>query len=299
METGDTFPSMGRTVFTVMIHPRLLFWGLRCILVILRKFFFFQYRAALFPRLPVSRAEHFLDDLIPFNPGFISIYLDFIAFWSRIVGFFCVRYGKQGRIVAADFIKSITGLYSFAFEIYRENLSTTARPKYTKTLRFRLIHLSDPHLMCIPSLHVMIVIHSYTAFRFHLCGIENEKTRFPLKLESLTEKLFQGARVITEAVLYVKQHSINCVAASLYALTRYEPELFDTKDAETFVYSLFGTGPIPPEYARFYSGKMVHPEDIAWLREHIMSLYRSFAEAHSADWKTPLLEYLASLPCKK
>jgi len=282
---------MGRTVLNVLIHPRLLFRAIRCISVIIRKFFLFQYRSALFPHIPVSRAEHSLDDRIPFNPGFIRIYLDFTAFWIRIVGFLSIYHGKRGRLLAADFIASITRLYTFAFQVYQKNLSTTDRPRYKKGFHFRLIHLTDPHLMCIPSLHVMLMVHSYTIFRHCIRCLGEEEA-----LRSLAGKVFSGALVITEAVLYVKQHSINCIAAALYAMNQFDPALFSGDDAEVFVYGLFGTKDIPDEYAPFYTGQLVDPKDTAWLREHIISLYRFFMETKTADWTVPLLEFLKTLP---
>lgn len=282
------FPSVGRTALTVLIHPPLLFRGFRCMLVVWRRFFFFQYRSALFPRIPVSRADHELDGLVPFNPAFIRIYLDFVAFWIRITGFLCVRHGKRGRVLAAEFIDSITALYPFAFQVYRKNLSTTPRPRYTRG-RFRLIHLTDPHLMCVPSLHVMIVIHAWTAFRRCL-GRLGETPR------PLADKVFAGALAITEAVLYVKQHSVNCVAAALYAMRRFDPALFSAADAGAFISGLFAAGSVPPEYAPCYDGDLVRREDAPLLREHIAGLYRSFVEAgeQTEHWAAPLLDFLGN-----
>jgi len=289
-------PGVGRTLLTVLVHPSLLKRGLRCVSIILRKFFLFQYRAALFPRLPLSRVEHALDNKIPFNPNFIRIYLDFTGFWIRIVGFLC-RYGKEGRALATDFIASITGLYPFALEVYSKNLSTTARPRYKKSFHFRLVYLLDPHLMCIPSLHVMLMVHSYTGFRRCLRQLGEEEA-----LGGLAEKIFKGAVVITEAILYVKQHSVNCIAAALYAMSRYDPSLFCAADAETFVRSLFGykrAEDISGEYARFYKGPLIQTEDTAALREYILSLYRFFMDSKGPDWTMPLLDFLKTLPVEK
>ena len=294
-------PGVGRTILAVLICPPLLTRGIRCIWIILTRFFLFQYRSALFPRLPVSRVEHPLDELIPFNPCFIRIYLDFIAFWIRIIGFLSIGHGKRGRTLAADFIVSITKIYTFAFQVYRKNLSTTDRPAqclgwYKKNIRFLLVHLVDPHLMCIPSLHVMLVVHSYTAFRHYLRCLGEEKI-----LKNLAEKVFKGALNITEAVLYVKQHSVNCIAAALYAMNRFDPALFTNDDAETFIQGLFRTGEaedISCEYLPFYAEprftniKLVLPNDAAGLRKHIVDLYRIFCEKENADWTVPLLEFL-------
>ena len=63
-----------------------------------------------------------------------------------------------------DFIYTMGDLYAFAAEVYKRNMSTTKRPFYIARPRFFVIHMLDPHLMCIPSLHVMVVIHTYLQF---------------------------------------------------------------------------------------------------------------------------------------
>jgi hypothetical protein len=294
-KTNTAFPSIARTLLAVVTHPRLLLRGLYCVGVILTKFFFFQYFAALSRRIiPVTKVDHSLDDLIPFTPGFVPIYLDFIPFWIRVVGFLSVYREKQGGIkMAGDFIASITSLYTYAFQLYRRNLSTTKRPRYTKTARFKLIHLFDPHLMCIPSLHVMIVIHTYTAFRHYMQKLGEEET-----LKDMAKEIYCGAVAITEAILYIKQHSINCVAASLYTMRCFNPVLFDVKDAETFLNDLFKLDPatLPPAYIPSYKGPFVFAGDILKFRKHIMSLYLSFMNAKTGHWTIPLLDFLALLP---
>ncbi|MDR1144505.1 MAG: hypothetical protein LBK77_09875 [Spirochaetaceae bacterium] len=292
-QNGANDKRMALTILRILIHPLLLLRGFRCILIIFNNFFLFQFRAALFPgRIPVSRVEHVLDERIPFNPRFVRIYLDFVSFWVRVVEFLCVRYGKEGVVLAADFIDSIAELYPAAMEIYAKNLSTTRRPR-RREFRFRIIHLFDPHLMCIPSLHVMIVIRTYTKLRGYVRSMGEEEI-----LRPLTEKIFQGALVITDAVLYIKQHSINCIAAALYCMNRLDPDGFSTADAEDFVYGLFRTEAldIPPEYAPFYGEPLIRSGDVAWLREHIISLYRMFLESGEADWTKPILDYLNYLP---
>jgi len=288
------FPSLGRTLLIILLHPFLLIRGIRCIRTIFSRFFFFQFRSALFPRLPVSQVDHDLDARIPFNPRFIRIYLDFTAFWVRIVGFLCIHFGKPGRALAADFIVSITDLYHFAFQIYRKNLSTTNRPNYKKNPHFWLIHTVDPHLMCIPSLHIMLMIHSYTAFNHHLHSLGEEE-----KLKQLAEKVFLGAVVISEAVLYVKQHSINCIAAALYTMRCFDPALFEAADAETFVNSLFSSKEIPPEYAPFYTDPLTDQKDIAELHKQILGLYKSLLDAKNEDWTVPILDFLGTMPQTK
>ena len=200
--------------------------------------------------------------------------------------------------MAGEFIASISGIYNFAFLIYRKHLSTTARPSYKKGPFFRLVHLVDPHLMCIPSLHAMLMIHSYTSFRNFIRRMGEEA-----ELAGLIEKIFCGAVVITEAVLYVKQHSINCIAASLFAMNHYTSgseshSLFDASLAESFLFSLFRIKDIPPEYAAFYKEPFTEPENISILHKEMLTIYRNFQKPENKDWIANIVRFLESCPLK-
>jgi len=100
------------------------------------------------------------------------------------------------------------------------------------------------------------------------------------------EELYQGALAISEAVLYVKQHSVNCISAAMYATTRFDPRLFPPDEAERFVSELFRKVEIPGE------------ADADEIRKHILGLYRWFlAQGEKAkDWTDPLLHFLDELP---
>jgi hypothetical protein len=173
-------------------------------------------------------------------------------------------------------------LYAFAAGVYTRNLSTTRRPRYLGSLRFVLIHAADPHLMCIPSLHVMVMIRSYTGFAAMVRQLGDEEALAPRLLETR-----RGALAITEAVLYVKQHSVNCIAAAMYAMSRFDPS-FPPGEAEAFVSGLF-TGPGP-----------IDPEDRAVLRDYMLGLYRRFLKEGegAASWEEPLLRFLRAFPKK-
>jgi hypothetical protein len=275
--------SVAGVILRVFRRPALRKAGIRCIKSIFYHFFFLQYRAALFPgRIPVSRVDHPLDKEIPFRPEQVGTYLDFTAFWIRILGFLLDRYGKRGEKPVLDFIESMGRLYAFAAEVYAKNLSTTERPRYLARLRFLLIHCVDPHLMCIPSLHVMVVIRSYTKFTAILRSLGEEAV-----LAERIRELRRGALAITEAILYIKQHSVNCVSAALFAMSAFDKTLFPPEEAEDFVSRLF-----------------VHPRGIdeaavCAVREHILSLYRRFLLPDAGEWTDPLLAFLSSLPEKK
>jgi hypothetical protein len=276
--------SVPMSVFRIMSSPYLRITGLQCIASAFRNFFFLQYRAALSPGIiPVTRVDHPLDLKIPFVPGKVKTYLDFIAFWVRCLGFLLRKCGRKALEPARSFIESIGQTYAFAAEVYRINLSTTDRPFYIRHLRFLTIHAVDPHLMCIPSLHVMIVIRTYTLFKEIIKAMGNE-TLFAAQAEELR----RGALAITEAVLYIKQHSVNCISAAMYVMSRFDLHLFTPTEAERFASDLFR------------EGNSITMEDGEEIRKYILSLYRRFlSEGEKCDdWKKPLLDFLNELPRK-
>jgi hypothetical protein len=123
----------------------------------------------------------------------------------------------------------------------------------------------------------MVVILTYTKFREILRSLGDE-----YRYAGRFEEVRQGAIAITEAILYVKQHSVNCVAAAMYAMTRFAPPLFPLEEAEDFVSRLFLSAPSPLG------------EDAPGIRSHILNLYRRFLrDGESArSWEEPLLMFL-------
>ena len=276
------------TMVKILTHPALRVPALKCMGSIFRNFFFLQYKAVLFPgRIPVTPVDHPLDARVPFIPRWVNIYLDFVAFWIRILGFLLSRYGRRALGPVREFLGSMDRLYRFSAEVYAKNMSTTRRPYYIARPRFFLIHLTDPHLMCIPSLHVMVMILSYTRFRRILRVLGGGEVP-----DARIEEVEAGAALITEAILYVKQHSVNCVSAAMYAMSRFDPALFPRPEAERFVARLFAArGPLPGIPAA--EGEII--------REHIIALYRRFMDESPAPgeaWEEPLLRFLRSLPAK-
>jgi hypothetical protein len=264
-------------------------------------FFFRQFRAAVLPgRVPVSSAGHPLDEKIPFVPAWVTIYLDFVFLWIRTLSFFLRRYKRAAYIPIREFIYSMGKLYAFAAEVYKKNFSTTKRPFYIARPRFFLIHLVDPHLMCVPSLHIMVVIHTYTMFAAIAKTLgEGDKLR-----EQLAE-VKQGALAISRAVLFVKQHSVNCIPAALYAMTCFTPDLFPPEEACAFAHMLFDPAPSvseTPHNCRVHPsaapGTMLPDADKSIIISHILALYRRFLlERESAkSWEEPLLNFLRALP---
>jgi len=287
--------------FKVISVPLLRKAFKKCIPSIFYHFFFCMHRAAFLPgRIPVSQVDHPLDDKIPFFPSWITIYLDFVKFWIRMLSYMLRKFGRKSYVQVGKFIDSMGDLYAFAAEVYSRNLSTTRRPFYIKTPRFFLIHLVDPHLMCIPSLHVMVVVHSYTMFA--------KMAIMMGEVDNLMEQIIEmkhGALAISQAILFVKQHSVNCIPAALYAMTCFTPDIFPPEEAENFVENLFIDPPSPLGISK---NKHVHPsaspaiklsdEDQFLIKEHILSLYYRFLQERKTakTWKEPLLNFLKSMP---
>jgi hypothetical protein len=98
------------------------------------------------------------------------------------------------------------------------------------------------------------------------------------------EEIRRGALTITEAILYVKQHSVNCVAAALYAMTRFDQPLFPQKEAAWFVSQLFIRADIP------------NAEDSKIIGNYMLELYTKFLEKGNTaqSWEEPLLDFLRS-----
>jgi hypothetical protein len=247
---------------------------------IIYNFFYLQYRAVLFPKkVKISQVDHPLDKAIPFTPSWIDVYMDFSPFWIRTQAFLAKAFGKAADPYIADFIRGINDMYTLAGQVYKQNLSTTHRPFYLRKPGFVSIHLFDPHFMCIPSLHVMVIIMTYTRMRRVLACLGAEK-EYELELELVR----RHALDITESVLYVKQHSINCIAAAMYAMTCYDEILFPVSEARAFVDALFIDG-----------GHNIPDVSRGAIREYIFDLYCGFlgARPKSGTWEQPLLDFLA------
>jgi hypothetical protein len=272
----------------------------KCVPSIFYNFFYRQYHAAFLPgRVPVTKVDHPLDEKIPFIPSWVTIYLDFIFFWIRTISFFLRRYRRRALEPMGDFIRSIGRLYDFAAEVYEKNLSTTKRPFYIARPRFFLIHLMDPHLMCVPSLHVMVVIHTYIRFADSARRLGDEE-----KLKAQITEMKQGALAICQAILFVKQHSVNCIPAALYAMTRFSPKLFPPEEAEDFTARLFSPAPpaceitaIKREHPSAAPATKILKEDQVEIRKYILTLYRRFLDEGKTakSWEEPILNFLREM----
>lgn len=231
-------------------------------------------------RVPVVDVDHPLDDEVPFAPEKVGVYLDFIAFWIRPLGYIGRRFGADAqRRYAVDYLRLIERCYREAAGVYRFRMSTTRRPRYFRG-QFLTIQLFDPHYLCVPSLHVMIVVLTYTFFRraFAELGLSGAEA------DSLDAELFGGAVEITETVLYIKQHSVNCIPAALYAMSRITPEEVNDSEVEAFVDRLFADAPL-----------LAGDADDR-LRAHIREAYDHLTDAGSTDqdWTPAVRRFLGA-----
>jgi hypothetical protein len=267
------------------VLSRLSMWapGFGTVFVILDKFFLLQHKAVLFPkRYVVTQVDHPYDALIPFNPAWDKIYMDFSPFWVRTQAFLLDRFGKTALPSAIDFVNSIGKLYCFSSTVYKQNFSTTNRPAYYKSAFFKIIHAVDPHLMCIPSLHVIVVVWTYIKMRLIMRDLGAEAD-----YEHELQELRTHAIAITESVLYVKQHSINCISAALYTLSCWDPVHCGMEESVSFIDDLF----LKPDG--------IAPQECKKIKAYIKKLYLSFLEAYNAEkWEAPLLDFLKNYQTK-
>ena len=184
---------------------------------------------------PVVSVDHPLDETIPFNPEYVHIYLDFYPFWIRCAFFLYKEFGKRTLTELRDFLYNVAGLYYEAGKIYRRCQSTTTRPKYLKNAKFKFLHAVDPHLHCVPSLHVLLIVFNYVNMRRLIDIYSGGNGR---RYHEQKELIYSKAVQITESVLFMKQHSVNCIPAALYFMCMHRGD-YTEADALSFIDDLF------------------------------------------------------------
>ena len=97
-------------------------------------------------------------------------------------------------------------------------------------------------------------------------------------------ELYNHSIEIAESVLYVKQHSVNCVPAALYMTTKLFPQLFTPNDAVNFINDMFLTS------------NDIKKEDLSEIKDYISFMYERFLlEGYSADdWKESVYRWITS-----
>ena len=247
-------------------------------------FFMLQQKQKLrLSKIPVVSVDHKLDNKIPFVKNKIRIYMDFVGLLLRTISMFLKKLNKQtaGK-VCSYFLIFLGSLYANAAFVYSFCMTTTRRPPYKNGFKFLLIHLFDPHLLCVPSLHVSIVSGIYAFVRQVFADCPESEVSADEKENMLTE-IYNGALAITESVLFVKQHSINCIAAALFMVSTVNGnDFFTSDDAAVFISRLFQDSP------------EIEEDDALEIRNYILSLYTSLMNAYqtSSEWQHPLLHWI-------
>ncbi len=266
--------------FGVLFGPPSFIANFKCFITILKEFFFLQYLEKFHViHIPIVHVDHPLDQKIPFTPAKVSIYLDFINLWVRPLAMLVKKFGFwHASRLTKQWMLRFRKLYLCCGKIYHFRLTTTDRPKYKEMREFRQIHALDPHFLCVPSLHVATVFLTYGFYRslFEKEGFsETEKKQW-------SEELYNSALEITETVLYVKQHSVNCIPAALYLTTANFSEWVSLDDARKFISRLFLT----PE--GFDS------EEAERIRQYISSSFEKYVSegAESENWYDPIRNFL-------
>lgn len=232
----------GSTLYLLLVvlgSPRLL-WALLVFLgTVFRRFFFdqFVYRHRLRHRSnkkpQLRNVEHPLDATIPVRFETIGVYLTFIQLWISAISYLRRCLGPSFN---ADFIDFLTGLrrcYLDASTVYSRCLSTTTRPALAPSLRYAFVYAVDPHLFCVPSLHVLVVCYTYKKIE-NLLRVRDDLELFKPELAAVKAR----AMTITESILYVRQHSVNCIPTALSMLSVILPS-YDEAEAKAFLAELF------------------------------------------------------------
>lgn len=229
--------------------------------------------------IPVINVQTPLDDKIPFVPSKVTIYLDFVNFWLRPLTMLMHRFGiRRSLPYCIDFLHLIRKAYYEAARVYKFRLSTTNRPEYEGMPQFKNIHKLDPHFLCVPSLHIAIVVLCYTFYRKLF-----DSEHFTQEEKNMwNRELYTEAVEIAESVLYIKQHSVNCIPAALYMMTCITEKLFSTDDAVAFINELFS------------HSDDIKAEDRSEIIDYIQYMYeRLLLEGcHETDWVVPVQHWL-------
>ena len=254
----------------------------RFLRTVVRDFFWLQFSVKWrFKTIPVLDVSHPLDELIPFTPDKVKIYLNFTNFWIRPMTLLFRRLGvKKALPYCIEYLSLIETAYANAAKVYRFCMTTTKRPDYKTDAAFKMIHAFDPHLLCVPSLHVAFVILSslYYADVFKNDDFTEEERK------TYTAELREGARRIIESVLYVKQHSVNCIPAAMYMMLYVLKNRFTINEGIDIINSLFA------------DDETLSDSDKKKIRAHIHFMFeRLLLEgANENDWTVPVKRWLKS-----
>jgi len=263
--------------------PATTFPAIRIAWSALRYFFYPQFETRLRPRKrPFVFVDHPLDERVPFRPDLVAEYLTFFFLWINSALYLSRNFGRRGRAAFRDYILRFSRLYEDCGSVSLACQSPTARPPKAANGLFAIIHGVDPHLHCIPSLHVLIVHLNKRLFARHALALSNGKPDAALR--KAIEYVEREATRVTESVLFVKQHSVNCIGVSAFCLRAWYPE-FGDEAALDVADSLFTV-----------EGQDLEAADE--IRGHIKALYRQlwseYEKRGDGKCRPVVLDYLNS-----
>lgn len=273
--------SSAEIVFKCTFNSKIISHAVKLVNTILSDFFFLQYAQKFhITKRKVINVEDKIDSEIPFCPEYVKTYSSFVNFFLRPLTMLTRRLGLKKAIpYCNDFLDFVKELYKNSAKIYRFRFTTTNRPKYYKNFAFKIIHIFDPHLLCVPSLHVAIACGTYIWYKRLF-----EKNILPGKEQNRRlEEIRLHALAITESVLLVKQHSVNCIPSAIYLLCSSLSNLkMTTDEAIDFMNSLFKNCP------------EISSETRKKLTGHFNYIYeRNFLEnVYNENWEESLKRWL-------
>lgn len=266
----------------VLFAPRTVFTNFRCFGTIIREFFFLQYFEKIhILHIPIVHVDHPLDKKIPFTPSKVGIYLDFINLWVRPLAMLVKKFSSwNASAIVKKWMRIFRKLYLCAGKIYHVRMTTTDRPDYKESREFRQIHALDPHYLCVPSLHIATLALAFGFYR----KIFDEEDFSAEEKQNWSKELYTGALEIAETVLYVKQHSVNCIPAALYMVAANFGEYFSADDARKFISDMFQK----PEGFSF--------EEAFQVKDYIKRSFENYLleGKKSKEWQEPVINFLLS-----
>ncbi len=98
----------------------------------------------------------------------------------------------------------------------------------------------------------------------------------------MNKELYEHGLEIAESVLYMKQHSVNCIPAAIYMITKIAPELQIQDFATDFILDLFK------------NATDVQKEDVIQITTHIKTIYEQLMQESLAtqNWTEPLKKWI-------
>jgi hypothetical protein len=260
--------SLGASIRLILRHFRLRQRGIQVFKAAVREFFLPQFWSRLLPGIrPVAVVSHPLDDCLPFDPRLFRRYLGYFTVWMKTLSCLYRIYGKLALGDIDGMMQGVVLLYDASGQVYRRCQSTTtSRRTAPANPYFLLIALFDPHLHCIPSLHVLTICYNYLQTRKIVMRLDPGRASG----SRLVAETYRSALRITEATLLVKQHSLLDIGPSLFLLSRLFPD-YDDREIRRFVSELFAGIPIlDPDSATRVRGAILrsYEELLARQREH-------------------------------